>query len=322
MEGEEHVVARWMAIGDWGEEGSELHRLAAAMAAYADARGGLHCVLACGDNFYPMGITNVSEPYSPDLDSPEFAFWRRAFLRHPQLRVPWRVVLGNHDYMGRHAGAQLAFSNSSANPSGLWQMPRRSYSFRQGSVAFFGFDATACQACVRRRNPDSLRNFEEDRAWLQQALMDERTARWKVLFMHHPLYTDGVGHAVEAHCLRQAQYGKGKVGLDFERTLNEAGGVDLVIAGHEHEMMLKRVGATLHVVCGATVESNFYMGRQPVEKREMDWVEEGVTGFLAFEVTESGRGLCDGGTQPKTSLTVQFVATAKQRIVKSITIEK
>lgn len=41
----------WLSIGDWGEECNELHKLADAMAKFADS---FHpnFILALGDNFY------------------------------------------------------------------------------------------------------------------------------------------------------------------------------------------------------------------------------------------------------------------------------
>ncbi len=36
------------------------------------------------------------------MDDPVFQrVWRDTFLIHPTLRVPWKVILGNHDYQVR-----------------------------------------------------------------------------------------------------------------------------------------------------------------------------------------------------------------------------
>lgn len=50
-------------------------------------------VLSLGDNFYPYGVDSVQSPMFK-------THWEDVFLIHPELRVPWKVVLGNHDYGG------------------------------------------------------------------------------------------------------------------------------------------------------------------------------------------------------------------------------
>lgn len=50
------------------------------------------------------------------------------------------------------------------------------------------------------------------------------TARWKVVFGHHPIYTQGRGHNAEAVTLKEE--------YRFEDVLVE-GGADVYLAGHE-----------------------------------------------------------------------------------------
>ncbi len=54
-----------------------------------------------GDNFYPNGVRSV--------DDPKFqTTWARPFLAHRELCVPWRMILGNHDYVSK--GGRNLFS--------------------------------------------------------------------------------------------------------------------------------------------------------------------------------------------------------------------
>ncbi len=119
----------WLAIGDWGEQGALLDELARDMARYVESWRPVDMVLALGDNFYPRGVTSLKNspnetgptaPFAADMDAAEFYYWRKAFLRHKALQVPWRVVLGNHDYMGGLAEAQLRYTYSTANKGGFW----------------------------------------------------------------------------------------------------------------------------------------------------------------------------------------------------------
>lgn len=149
-------------------------------------------------------------------------------------------------------------------------MPARNYSFVQHNVAFVMFDANACQWSVRRANPDALAQLQRDKSWLAETLAKGRAAaRWLVLVQHHPFFTDGRGHLGESQCLRNGD------GVDLLRVLGDEGArPDLVIAGHEHMMMAKQEGKTLHVCTGASIESCFYKGERRAADREMDWKME------------------------------------------------
>jgi hypothetical protein len=58
---------------------------------------------------------------------------------------------------------------------------------------------------------------------LQKALQSS-TAKWKVVFAHHPIFTKGRGHDVEARTLKEE--------YRFEEALIH-GGADIYLAGHE-----------------------------------------------------------------------------------------
>ena len=126
--------------------------------------------------------------------------------------------------------------------------------------------------------------------------------------MHHPLFTDGRGHHAEAECLRSREYGGGRAGLGLLELL-EAQRVDLVLAGHEHVLMAKRAGRTLHVGCGAAVECLFYKGRRELPLREADWCLERSRGFVACEADER-------------LLRVRFVRCGDLEVVKEYEIQR
>lgn len=114
----------FFAIGDWGRPTPELRQVARAMDHQARATPPAF-ILALGDNFYPGGVSSVRDK--------KFATsWQDVFLRYESLRVPWKVVLGNHDYQS-DPQAQVDFTLDERNPHGLWQMPARNYQFAYDS---------------------------------------------------------------------------------------------------------------------------------------------------------------------------------------------
>lgn len=124
-------------------------------------------------------------------------------------------VLGNHDVEDGHGDAQ-------AERLG---MPGRWYSARlDDDVLFLGLDSNQAD------NSAQL-------AWLAQALGDDRAA-WKIAALHHPPYS--AGHHRSALEVRQAF-----------TPLFERFGVQLVLAGHEHDYQRsKPLGGTTYVVSG------------------------------------------------------------------------
>jgi 3',5'-cyclic AMP phosphodiesterase CpdA len=84
---------------------------------------------------------------------------------------------------------------------------KRYYSFRKGDVEFFVLDSTYI-------SPAQL-------DWLKDVL-PKSNAKWKIPYMHHPLYSSGEKHGSEDD-LRE-----------LVEPLFLANGVDVVFAGHEH----------------------------------------------------------------------------------------
>lgn len=88
----------------------------ASVCLYCEPTSPIRFILALGDNFYPHGVHSVD-------DHKWQTNWADVFLNSEELRVPWKAILGNHDCEG--AQAQIDFTHSEFNPSGLWQLPAR-----------------------------------------------------------------------------------------------------------------------------------------------------------------------------------------------------
>jgi hypothetical protein len=89
------------------------------------------------------------------------------------LGVPFFATTGNHDWgFAESPAAEILYSQKSRT----WRMPALYYSYVAGPVQFF---ALATQAMS-----------DAQLKWLDQEL-GRSTARWKVVYGHHPIYSHG-----------------------------------------------------------------------------------------------------------------------------------
>ena len=177
------------AIGDAGTGQAPQFEVARQLKNFRD-RLGFDFVLMLGDNIYPNGDlalvkSRFEEPYQELLKD----------------GVKFYAVLGNHDAR-RGAAAQTRYANFNMNG-------RRYYSFTKEDelIEFFALDSTAMSA--------------EQVAWLDNALEISK-ARWKVAFLHHPIYSSGRTHGSNLRL-------RSKLEPLFIRHR-----VDVVLAGHDH----------------------------------------------------------------------------------------
>lgn len=197
---------RLAAAGDVGTGSAAEHATADAMAAVGEDSP-FDALLLLGDNVYPEGDPGrldaaVFDPFAATLDA------------GAQL-LP---VLGNHDVQNGHGDDQAAALG----------MPGRWYSKRLGPVLFIGLDSTRAGDPVQQ-------------AWLEQTLA-AATAPWKIVTMHHPMYSAG-WHGFNA-AARDA----------FQASL-ERYGVQLVLAGHDHDYQRSRpIDGVTYIVSGAAAK--------------------------------------------------------------------
>ena len=100
----------FFALGDWGHA-DLCAPLADAMSQWIQLNPDQKplFILSLGDNFYPKGVV--------DVESKRFDDTWRVFVEREELKVPWRLVLGNHDYSG-NPDAQIQFTKHSNNYEG------------------------------------------------------------------------------------------------------------------------------------------------------------------------------------------------------------
>ena len=242
-----HVAAQsrddaisFLAIGDWGQQGSAMQRQVAKAMGAAALDQSSRFVISAGDNFYPAGVSSPLDPH-----------WRSSFedvYTAPALQVPWFSALGNHDYRG-DIQAQIDYSRLSSR----WRMPSRYFqvegaAFGAGFLDIFVIDTSPM---VDGRNYDEmLQQLAHGRhaphesarqlAWLDQALA-RSTARWKIVIGHHPVYSGGHGDSPEL--------------VENLTPMLKARGVQLYVNGHDHSLQHIRRGDIDYVCTGSGAEA-------------------------------------------------------------------
>lgn len=180
---------RFVALGDTGTGGAGQLAVAGQLTAFHEERP-YDTALLLGDNIYPDG--------SPAGLAERF---ERPYAELLRRGVRFQAVLGNHDVqLGRAAQINYAPFNMGG---------RAYYSFTKGDrlVEFFALDSNRVDA--------------EQLKWLEDSLAASK-ARWKIVFMHHPLYSSGKKHG-----------SNGTLQARLE-PLFVRYGVAAVFAGHDH----------------------------------------------------------------------------------------
>jgi len=179
----------FIVFGDWGRNGEPDQMAVAGQMAKAAETIGAKFVISVGDNFYEDGVVSVNDKQ-----------WQSSFEKvysAPSLQVPWRVILGNHDYHA-NCDAQIAYSKISPR----WKMPARYHiqSERidpETTVDFIYIDTTpmvkkyyATDNSEKTRDQVITQDVPKQLAWFKAALAVS-TAQWKIVVGHHPIYSGG-----------------------------------------------------------------------------------------------------------------------------------
>ena len=194
-------VVRVITLGDFGYgddankqiAGAPQKQVAAAMLK-TQRQASFDFALTLGDNFYPTGMLSPTDPRWKTL-------WSDLY---DPLKLKFYVTYGNHDWGGADSPmAEILFAQQSKS----WVLPAPYYTFTSGPVQFFALDTNEIS--------------ELQLQWLRDALASS-TARWKVVYGHHPIYSAG-------------QHGDGS---DLKARLLPVlkGKADVYLAGHDHDL--------------------------------------------------------------------------------------
>jgi hypothetical protein len=153
---------RAVVIGDYGAGTPAMTQTAAAALAY-HRRSPFHIGLTLGDNLPPDGAAGISDPR-----------WKNEWedLYGP-MKIPFFASTGNHDWhLGESPAAEILYTHR----SGTWRMPALFYSFTAGPVQFFALGTQTMSDAQLK--------------WLDEELGRSK-ARWKIVYGHHPIYSEG-----------------------------------------------------------------------------------------------------------------------------------
>jgi tartrate-resistant acid phosphatase type 5 len=204
----EDKAIRVLAFGDFGNGSNEQKQVAAAMQKF-HRQTPFDFAVTLGDNFYSYGMESTSDPRWK-------TWWDELY---DPLGIQFYATLGNHDWgFADSPAAEILYARQS--PS--WRMPAPYYTYTAGPVQFFAMDTNEVS--------------EAQLLWLKDELAKSR-ARWKLVYGHHPIYSDGAHLDNTGLIRRLLPVLKGKA--------------DVYLAGHDHDLQhLKEDGGVHFFVAG------------------------------------------------------------------------
>lgn len=271
---------RLFVVGDTGSKTAQQLQVAEALAREADKiktaslLNPVRAVVFVGDNFYENGVADANDP-----------LWQSAFedvYDKTRLPMPFFAALGNHDWV-LNPQAQIDYPKQHKT---RWQMDnfwyRRQYSLvgdRRPLADLFFIDSD-----LWVRSEDAVKPLaKQQAAWLEAQLKNSK-ARWKFVFAHHPLYSDGAhGHSSEIKIMRERL-----------STLLEKYNVDAYLCGHDHDLQRIEIpeAKTLFLVSGAGGKL------RPREFNDYQPFYASKAGFLSLKISPTqlkGEFLDDSG---------------------------
>jgi tartrate-resistant acid phosphatase type 5 len=231
----DRLSTHFAAIGDYGYSGPGSYE--ATVATMVDSFDP-DFVITLGDNNYVDGSAdwidrNIGQYYSHYISPYVGQFGSGAAENR------FFPSLGNHDWLTAGAKPYLDYFVLPGN--------ERYYDVVRGDVHLFAIDSDP-------NEPDGITADSAQAQWLRDALAAS-TARWRVVYMHHPPFSSGThGPTPEL----QWPY--------------RAWGASLVLAGHDHTYERLAIDGLTYVICGLSGNPERYSIGTPLAGSEFQYV--------------------------------------------------
>lgn len=193
----------------------------------------IECVVAAGDVHHFEGIRSVNDP-----------LWMTNYelvYSHPELMIPWYVILGNHEYRG-NTQAVIDYSKVSAR----WNVPDRYYTFAMENdgitVRMVMVDTAPLLDKYREdteKYPDACKqDMDRQLAWIDSVLTAAKED-WVLVVGHHPIYAETGKDDSERLDLQKR----------LDSILRKHKNVDMYLCGHIHNFQhLRKAGSNIDYV--------------------------------------------------------------------------
>jgi len=217
-----HQTLRFVVTGDAGGTHSELREGLAALSRRTHVDG----IILVGDNFYPCGISGLSDPQ-----------WTKITAHFGPSHLPIYPILGNHDYGDQQEHARGTYSTCGHPDPGAevqatgkipdWRFPARNYLMQSPLADFVMLDTQPIALGFSKPVAGSA-TAQEEASWLG-ATLDRLQSHWRIVVGHHTIYSSGI-HGRKNDATQQRM----RALLPLLREKH----VDLYICGHDHDMEL------------------------------------------------------------------------------------
>jgi tartrate-resistant acid phosphatase type 5 len=213
---------RFAVIGDYGNNSATEAAVAAMVKTWNPS-----FILTTGDNNYVNGEAatidnNIGQHYGEFIGN----YQGRYGDGSPTIR--FFPSLGNHDWLTTGARPYLDYFTLPGN--------ERYYDFVRGDVHFFALDSDS-------NEPDGATATSVQGNWLRTRLAAS-TAKWQVVYFHHPPYTSSATHSPTT-----------RMRWPFQEW-----GADVVLSGHVHEYERLDINGLTYLVNGLGGASRYGAG--------------------------------------------------------------
>lgn len=203
--------------------------------------------------------------------APDVKDWTAFFSNAESVfsQIPMMTTVGNHETSITPA----MYLNMMALPDDS-ALPEEVYSFDYGNVHFISLNS--CLLLEERQKTENYQQILADvNKWLEKDLK-ESNAKWKIVYMHHPMYP-----VVDDNDVYQ-------VLRDSWESFFKEYGVDLVMCGHQHVYMrTEPIQGITYVMANSGEKQSYYMNEGTKLPEYIETIYEENSNYVRVDVTKN-----------------------------------